>query len=132
MHNEKGQNQTTFYFIITNFRSDIVIDIVCEAIDFLGGKAHQGMADATMEILEEIKDTLRTALKKYPGFKLFITGHSLGGGVGTLMTMAIRAGKIQDYVPSDVPLMCKVFAPPPVFFSEVSSLLKNTSNRCIA
>lgn len=129
MHNEIGQNQTTFYFIITNFRSDIVIDIVCEAIDFLGGKAHQGMADATMEILEEIKDTLRTALKKYPGFKLFITGHSLGGGVGTLMTMAIRAGKIQDYVPSDVPLMSKVFAPPPVFFSEVSSLFKSTSNR---
>ena len=120
MHNEIGQNQTTFYFIITNFRSDIVIDIVCEAIDFLGGKAHQGMVDATMEILEEIK--------KYPGFKLFITGHSLGGGVGTLMTMAIRAGKIQDYVPSDVPLMSKVFAPPPVFFYEVSSLFKSTSN----
>ena len=118
--------------MVANFRSDVVIDIVCVETDFLGGKAHQGMADATMEILEEIKDTLRTALQKYPGFKLFITGHSLGGGVGTLMTMAIRAGKIQDYVPSNVPLMCKVFAPPPVFFSEVSSLFKNTSNRCIA
>ena len=98
----------------------MVIDIVCVETDFLGGQAHQGMADGTLEILNEIKETLKSALETYPGFQLFITGHSLGGGVGTLMTMAIRAGIIQDYVPSDVPLMCKVFAPPPVFFSEVS------------
>ena len=107
--------------MVANFRSDVVIDIVCVETDFLGGQAHQGMADGTLEILNEIKETLKSALETYPGFQLFITGHSLGGGVGTLMTMAIRAGIIQDYIPSDVPLMCKVFAPPPVFFSEVST-----------
>lgn len=96
----------------------MVIDIVCVETDFLGGKAHKGMAEATLQILDVIKETLRNALNDHPGYRLFITGHSLGGGVGTLMAMAIRGGVIKDYVPADVALMCKVYAPPPVFFSE--------------
>ena len=77
------------------------------------------MMDATLEILDYIKETLKSALRDYPGYKLFLTGHSLGGGVASLMTMAIRAGLIKNYVPADVALMCKVLAPPPVY-TEVS------------
>ena len=103
-----------------NFRSDIIVDIACEVADFLGGKAHKGMMDGAIEILNYIKKDLKSALENYPDYKLFITGHSLGGGVGTLLAMAIRAGLIKDHVPADVALMCKVLAPPPVFFSQVS------------
>ena len=78
------------------------------------------MMEGALEILDYIKETLKSALENNPGYKLFITGHSLGGGVGTLLTMAIRAGLIKDYVPADVALVCKVLAPPPVFFSKVN------------
>ena len=77
------------------------------------------MMEATLEILDYIKENLKSALRDYPGYKLYITGHSLGGGVATLMTMAIRAGLIKDYVPADVALTCKALAPPPVFYSEI-------------
>ena len=78
------------------------------------------MMEGALEILDYIKETLKSALENNPGYKLFITGHSLGGGVGTLLAMAIRAGLIKDYVPADVGMMCKLLAPPPVFFSQVS------------
>ena len=78
------------------------------------------MMDGAIEILNYIKEDLKSALENYPDYKLFITGHSLGGGVGTLLAMAIRAGLIKDHVPADVALTCKVLAPPPVFFSQVS------------
>ena len=91
---------------------------MCVETDFLGGKAHRGMAIAAMKILDEIKAQLQVALETYPGYKLFLTGHSLGGGVAVLMTMAIRHGEIQDFIPKNVPMVCKVFAAPPVFYSE--------------
>ena len=91
---------------------------MCVETDFLGGKAHEGMAKAAMKILDEIKAQLQLALKTYPGYKLYLTGHSLGGGVAVLMAMAIRNGEIQDFIHKNVAMVCKVFAAPPVFYSE--------------
>ena len=91
--------------------------MVCVETDFLGAKAHEGMSKAAMKILNRIKGQLKEYLEIYPDYKLLLTGHSLGGGVATLMTIAIRHGEIKDYVPPDVPMQCKVFAPPPVFAS---------------
>ena len=105
----------------------MIVDIACEEADFLGGKAHKGMMEGALEILEYIKETLKSALENNPGYKLFITGHSLGGGVGTLLAMAIRAGLIKDCVPADVAMICKLLAPPPVFFSQVSLAKKSNT-----
>ena len=96
--------------------------MLCNDIPFLGGRAHEGFAKAALKILEETKDVLAEALENYPDFRLFITGHSLGAGVAVYVAMAIRNGEIKDYVPKDVKMLCRAYAPCPLFYSEV---LKN-------
>ncbi|KAJ1731814.1 hypothetical protein LPJ61_002349, partial [Coemansia biformis] len=82
--------------------SDLFIDMLCEyeAVRLpghaaaIGGnaelRAHSGMwhsalllADPTSEVFKEVAEALRL----YPEYGLVITGHSLGGGVASLLTL---------------------------------------------
>ena len=56
-------------------------------IDYLD--ALKGMAESSERVLKESSQHLKKAFKTYPGYRLVITGHSLGGGVAILTTMKI-------------------------------------------
>ena len=47
------------------------------------------MAESSKRIVELSHLILSEAFKTYPGYRLVITGHSLGGGVAILTTMSI-------------------------------------------
>ena len=47
------------------------------------------MAESSERVIELSQHTLKKAFKTYPGYRLVITGHSLGGGVAVLTTLSI-------------------------------------------
>ncbi|KAJ1988922.1 hypothetical protein GGI25_005110 [Coemansia spiralis] len=81
--------------------SDLFIDMICEyeTIHLLGHseatansefRVHSGMwhsalllADSSSEVFKEVAEALRL----YPEYGLVLTGHSLGGGVASLLTL---------------------------------------------
>ena len=73
----------------TDNAKDGILNGVASATPFLDGHAHKGMAESSKRIIEESRETLNKAFKMYPGYRLVITGHSLGGGVAVLTTMSI-------------------------------------------
>ena len=73
----------------TDSAKDGILNGVASAITFLDGYAHKGMAESSKRIIKESRETLNKAFKTYPGYRLVITGHSLGGGVAVLTTMSI-------------------------------------------
>ena len=103
---------------------DAIIDIVCDEIPFLDGLAHHGMADAAHTILEKVLPVLRSLLvETYPGYKLRVTGHSLGAGTAELITMILLSNATADSGwLSNIDIKCIALAPPPVY--RPSSILK--------
>lgn len=76
---------------------DIITDLVCEQDEFtclysesgekITGKAHKGFLRAAQALSEELDETILKALEANKGYRLFITGHSLGAGVASLLTL---------------------------------------------
>lgn len=51
-----------------------------------------GMLAAARWLKEQLTGELEAALAANPGYKLYIVGHSLGGGTAAMLTMMLREG----------------------------------------
>lgn len=103
------------------------IDFQGQATEFCGGLAHSGMAAMAKAIVENSEGELIDALKRYPGYKLIITGQSLGGGVSPLVNLLCHKhpviGKRQ--------IKCHAFAGPPVYYAEKkSNIVQKAIDNC--
>ena len=86
-------------------------------VPFLDGHAHQGIAEGSQRILEESSHELKKAFETYPGYRLIVTGHSLGAATAILITMTILSGsEIVDL--EDTVVKCIALAPPPAYRSD--------------
>jgi surfactin synthase thioesterase subunit len=56
-------------------------DLDAAEVDFQGGKAHRGFAQAAAATLESTQAALLEALEdpRHTGYEVVVTGHSLGG-----------------------------------------------------
>lgn len=76
---------------------DILTDMTCDFTDFVwGGRTHQvhkGMLASARRLLSlhggRLIATLKAALEEFPDYGLILCGHSLGGGVASLLGMMI-------------------------------------------
>jgi predicted lipase len=60
---------------------------------FLSGYAHSGILRGSLKILHAARTDLTALLEKYPGYKLVVTGHSLGAGTAILITLEVLLGQ---------------------------------------
>lgn len=93
---------------------DVVMDVMADPVPFLDGQGHQGMVSAVGRLIQNNWTTLQDVLRRYPLYSLLITGHSLGGGVATMLTLYIR-----HHYPL-VPCFGLSFACPPCICSKLS------------
>lgn len=68
----------------------VVLDLVCVAESFAGGLAHSGMARAARALRHAVIPTLARLAHEHRGFRLVLTGHSMGGGVAALLTVLLH------------------------------------------
>jgi hypothetical protein len=73
---------------------DLLTDLHAKpiALDIAGAKCHvhEGMLRAATYVHCNTADALASAASLHPGAPLFVTGHSLGGGVAALVTLLLR------------------------------------------
>eukprot|EP00850_Spirogloea_muscicola_P003634 SM000014S00422 [mRNA] locus=s14:1259732:1262860:- [translate_table: standard] len=104
--------------------TDVLTDLTSHCEHFQGGYAHSGMLGAAKWLLREEIPGVRQLLAENKGYGLVITGHSLGAGTATLLTMMLRSqqsskeGSIRSPISQHlgVPLtsiLCWAFACPP-------------------
>lgn len=48
--------------------------------DFMGGSCHRGLRQGAEMLLADSKEDVLHQLKQHKGYRLVVTGHSLGGG----------------------------------------------------
>ncbi|KAG0622246.1 hypothetical protein M758_3G083600 [Ceratodon purpureus] len=90
----------------THQKQDVFTDLNPNTEQFLQGFAHSGMLEAARWLFENEGKTLQSLLEKYPGYRLVLTGHSLGAATAGLLAMIIRSTegwympKEQSSVPS--------------------------------
>jgi hypothetical protein len=113
---------------------EIVVDIASYSRDgFCGGEAHEGMATMAERLWQVVGPTIVDTLHDHPDFDLVVTGHSLGAGTASLLTILLKQQQLQqqrnqklpighDITTSNPPLLppstalrCFAYASPPVF-----------------
>lgn len=76
----------------------------------LQGHVHEGMYKAAHFVRDMVADALDQASVRFPGWPLLITGHSLGGGVASLLTMLYKHAEGDDAPPPGLgPIRCITF-----------------------
>jgi len=94
---------------------DIMIDLHADSADHLSGRAHQGMAIASKNILEIFESDLVEAIRLNPGYRVLVIGYSLGAGVSQLLTLELLQ---EGRLPEKTQIYCIAYGPPPVFKSD--------------
>jgi Lipase (class 3) len=112
----KYYDKKMFYNVILSFLSMTLKRIV----EFCGGLAHRGMATLAINLIhnDPTAVAINHGFKKYPGYKLVITGHSLGAGVASLALIHLHYHNC-SWINKGV--RCIGFGCPPVFGAPVSS-----------
>jgi hypothetical protein len=93
---------------------DGLIDLSCTPCDFLGGKAHAGFVASAAKLSTALKPLIEDTLACHPGFKLVLTGHSLGAAMASMMAI--------DLVDAFPDLECYAFSAPCIASLDVSLL----------
>ncbi|CAN0032580.1 unnamed protein product, partial [Hapterophycus canaliculatus] len=81
----------------------------------MGGLCHRGLREGAEKLLTDVKGDVLQQLKQHAGYRLVLTGHSLGGGVSILLTMMLFRRRRELGLDPQTEIRCFAFAPPPVF-----------------
>ena len=94
---------------------DILMDVVCEEVEFQGGAVHSGFLSGCLMVLDKVRSVLETALREYLGYRLVVCGHSMGGSVAVMLTLHLLEDHSQEILPPGVEVSCVALGSAPVF-----------------
>ena len=94
--------------------SDVFMDLAADAVPFIEGRAHKGMAVGTDNILAKAADALAAARRDHPDYGVLVTGYSLGAGIAPLLTMKLLSGYV-DLAGEPPSIRCISYGAPPVY-----------------
>ena len=97
---------------------DVVMDVVCEEVEFQDGFAHKGFLEGSQAVLGKCREILETALSSYPEYQVVVCGHSMGGATAQLVTMQLLCSQEYQHLLQGLPVRCVALGSPPVFRSE--------------
>ena len=72
---------------------DVITDVLCESVEYRGGRAHKGILESGRNIakqFEEVMDEFIKELDIQGTVKVLIVGHSLGGGAACLAGLELE------------------------------------------
>jgi hypothetical protein len=107
---------------------DVITDLKCEYVDYkvrvdnnvIKGKVHSGMLLAARNVSLRIKSVVTHILKEHPNYRLCITGHSLGAGIGSMLALIW----LSDPFLKDKNIQVFGISPPATLTSELNQVLK--------
>ncbi|CAB9525099.1 Lipase (class 3) [Seminavis robusta] len=92
--------------------SGVICDWVSFSAPFCGGLGHVAMSEVAKKMWDLTKNDVLAKLQELPDdYDLVVTGHSLGAGVATLLTILLYHEKC---IPNNK-IRCFAFAPPPTY-----------------
>ena len=112
--------------------TDVIIDVVCDDEEFLGGHAHRGILRGARAALRRAAPALRRAADANPSYGVCVTGHSLGAATAEMVSMMLlfRDDPLaEDVLRKGTQVECVALAPPPVFRTEDRAKLARISDR---
>jgi len=106
----KNDQKKLFYLVCRGSWTfnDVKIDIKGKPVEYNGGYVHKGVFAASTFVFDTSYQILQHLLVDYPDYRILVTGHSLGAGAASLVTMMMKLNcpTWNTY--------CICFAPPPV------------------
>ena len=105
----------------TSSMNDVVTDLLCDNVPYTwpGSTAHDGMAHAARSLFDDLSPLILGLHRQHPGYRLVVTGHSLGAGVATLFAATILSELAATHPGLAARCECHAFAPPPVLSGNV-------------
>lgn len=99
---------------------DILTDLCAAPTPYCGGYAHWGMLHAAEWLAANELEYVSELMKEYPGYSLHLLGHSLGGGVASLLCHMIHTRSNLQEMFRDVHVHAYGIATPPVLSPELA------------
>lgn len=105
----------------TSSIADVFTDVVahCERVG-TAGAAHSGMLQCARNILDGCLSLLAHVLHINPGFEVQLVGHSLGGGVASLMALLLHTDSAYVNALGGARVTCTGFGVPPVVSADLA------------
>ncbi len=94
---------------------DVFMDLYADAMPFLDGEAHMGMALGARNIMDKIRPEVSRVLQEHPDYNVMVIGYSLGAGICQLLAMDLVDGESKSVLPEGTQVRCISFGAPPVF-----------------
>lgn len=84
--------------------------------NYLFAKRPTGEGSKFEDILNDIKEVYayKEGNRDYSDYKLFVTGHSLGGALSSLLAVALAGSKVAETLPAMLPVTAITYASPRV------------------
>lgn len=93
---------------------DAMTDLVCDYLPWRGGLVHSGILTAAQALMRNVIPGLMSHAVQHKVRRIYLVGHSLGGGAASLLTMMLLDHLHEFRLPGpSMDIRCFAYGPPP-------------------